>query len=285
MGDTPDRSQGPLDVGRHLASLYSAPAERPVLEALFAVESEIRASLHAGLDHTVAHVRLQWWREECARVAKGTPSHPLTRALAGEFPHTPGDALAGLAGFVDVAVWDLAGATFETRRELQAFCERWAAAMVLPAAAHAAPQAKDPWLAIGAAMYEVQMLANLGMDARAGRLRLPLDEMDRAGVKPESLVAMPHSPQLAALLSEHHARLRSVLAESIAGLAHSAQPALRGLLVWANMSWRRSHQIQRALPEPPRQPRALEALADAWHAWRTARRATTGKLRFPADPH
>ena len=285
MDDTPDRSQGPLDVGRHLASLYSPPAERPVLEALFAVEREIGASLRAGLDHTVAHVRLQWWREECARVAKGTPSHPLTRALAQEFSNTPGDALVGLAGFVDIAVWDLAGATFETRRELQAFCERWAAAMMLPAVAHAAPQAKDAWLAIGAAMYEVRMLANLGTDARAGRLRLPLDEMDRAGVTPESLVARPHSPQLAALLSERHTQLRSVLGESVGRMAPTAQPALRGLLVWANMSWRRSHRAQRALPGPSRQPGAVETLADAWHAWRTARRATAGTLRFPSELH
>src|SRR6185437_15086594 len=49
-----------------------------------------------------------------ARVARGTPSHPLTRALAQEFSNTPGDALVGLAGFVDIAVWDLAAATFET---------------------------------------------------------------------------------------------------------------------------------------------------------------------------
>lgn len=284
MGDTPDRSQGPLDVGRHLASLYSPPAERRVLEALFAVESEIAASLQAGLDHTVAHARLQWWREECARVAKGTPSHPLTRALAQEFSNTPGDALVGLAGFVDIAVWDLAAATFETRRELRAFCERWAAAMVLPAAAHAAPQAKDPWLAIGAAMYEVQLLAHLESDARAGRLRLPLDEMQRAGVPPESLVARPHSPQLARLLSERHAQLRSALTDSIASVAPAAQPALRGLLVWANMTWRRSQQIERALPGPQR-PLAFEALADAWHAWRTARLATTGRLSFPSDSH
>ena len=82
--------------------------------------------------------------------------------------------------------------------------------MTLPAVAHAAPQAKGPWLAIGAAMYEVQMLANLDTDARAGRLRLPLDELERAGVKPESLVATPHAPQLTSLFARasHAAALR-----------------------------------------------------------------------------
>lgn len=269
---------------RHLASLYSPPSERPVLEALLALESEIGASLESGLDHTVAHIRLQWWRDECARVADGKPSHPLTRRLLAEFSRTPGEALAGLGGFVDMAVWDLAAATFETRRELQGYCERWAGAMVLPAAAHAAPEATEPWRAIGAAMYEVHLLANLESDARAGRLRLPLSELGQAGVRPDGVVGTPHSEQLAALLRERHEALRSVLADSITSLTPAAQPPLRGLLVWATMAWRRSQQLQRALPDSQR-PQRLDALADAWHAWRAARHALAGKLRLPSDSH
>lgn len=269
---------------RHLASLYSPQSERPVLEALFAVESEIGASLQAGLDHTVAHIRLQWWRDECARVADGKPAHPLTRRLLVEFSGTTGPVLAELGGFVDVAVWDLAAATFETRRELQGYCDRWAAAMVLPAARHAAPEVANPWRAIGAAMHEIHLLANLETDARAGRVRLPLSELDQAGVRPDSLVETPHSPQLAALLSERHEALRSLLADSVASLAPTDQPAVRGLLVWATMVWRRSQQLQRALPGSQR-PQRLEALADAWHAWRAARHALAGKLRFPPNSH
>lgn len=269
---------------RRLAVLYSPPSERPLLEALLAVESEIGTSLQPGLDHAVAHIRLQWWRDECARVAEGKPGHPLTRRLLEEFSGTTGDALAGLGGFVDMAVWDLAAATFETRIELQGYCERWAVAMVLPAAAHAAPQATGPWRAIGAAMYEVQLLANLETDARAGRLRLPLQELDQAGVRPDSILGTPHSAQLAALLRQRHEALRTLLADSIRTLATTAQPALRGLLVWATMAWHRSQQMQGALPGSQR-PQRLDALADAWHAWRAARHALAGKLRLPSDSH
>ncbi len=269
---------------RHLASLYSPAAERPVLEALFAVEREIGTSLQAGLEHTVAHIRLQWWRDECARVADGEPAHPLTRKLLAEFSGRAGDVLAGLGGLVDVVVWDLAAATFETRRELQGYCDRWAAAMVLPAVAHAAAEVTGPWREIGAAMHEIQMLANLETDARLGRVRLPLSELDQAGVTPDSLVQTPHSPQLAALLSQRHEALRSVLADSIASMTPTAQPALRGLLVWTTMVWRRSQQLQNALPGSPR-PQRLEALADAWHAWRAARHALAGKLRLHSNSH
>lgn len=128
------------------------------------------------------------------------------------------------------------------------------------------------------------MLANLEIDARAGRLRLPLSELEQAGVRPDGLVGTPHSTQLAALLRERHEALRSVLADSIRSLTPTAQPPLRGLLVWATMAWRRSRQLQRALPGSQR-PQRLDALADAWHAWRAARHALAGKLRLPSDSH
>jgi phytoene synthase len=274
MPETPD-----WHPNRYLASLYSPPPERPVLEALFDVESEIVASVQGRLDHNVAHVRLQWWREECARVAKGAPAHPLTRALVSEFAGLPADPLSGLSGFVDVAVWDLASATFETRRELTAYCERWAAAMLVPAAAHAAPGSTDTgsWLSIGSAMHEIEMLANLSTEAQAGRLRLPLDELDRAGVDSNSLAITPYSPQLASLLSERHKTLRSILGTATERVDPAAQPALRGLLVWVAVTCRRSQRAQKALPGSPL-PRRFNAVADAWHAWRAGRRAVVGRF-------
>ncbi len=277
MPETPD-----WHPSRYLASLYSLPSERPVLDALFGIESEIVASLQRNLDHNVAHVRLQWWREECARLVKGTPAHPLTRALVAEFSDLRTDALAGLSGFVDVAVWDLAGATFDTRRELTAYCERWASAMVIPAAAHATASAQDTrlWVTIGSAMHEAEMLAQLASEVRAGRLRLPLDELERAGiVEPENLTVAPYPPAVSVLLAERLTALRSILANAVGRVGATDQPALRGLLVWVALTWRRSLQAQRALPGPP-VPRRSDALGDAWCAWRAGRRATAGRFSF-----
>src|SRR6266481_5497326 len=161
---------------RYFALLYSPPSQRLVLDALFGIEREIFESLRPGLDHHVAHSRLQWWREECERAVVGRPAHPLTRALVDAVTG-PGQ-LAGLSGLVDVAVWDLAGATFETRRELTAYCERWSAAVIEPAATHALavlPASTHRWRALGAALREIEMLWELAPEARSGRLRVPLD--------------------------------------------------------------------------------------------------------------
>jgi phytoene/squalene synthetase len=373
----------PLEPMRYLAWLYSPPLKRAVLAALCEIEREIASSLRPGLDHHVAHTRLQWWREECERCAQGRPVHPMTRELVRAYggPSTvaPRDALAslrafsaphgektetlgggtgaggenatasgdetdppessplaGIMGFADTAVWDLAGATFETRRELTAYCERWAAAMIEPVVAHATPAgttatsspghgvptdvslrhaiptdepataaprggaptdkslkdaappgASSPsavpaavrWRAMGVALREIELLADLAREVHSGRLRVPLDELERAGVDPSSVNKPPWSAALCTLLRERHEALRSCLAENVAGLESREQADFRGILVWAALAWRLSWRAQRALPNPI-VPRRYHALADGWHAWRAARRAMTGSFRL-----
>src|SRR5207302_430432 len=126
---------------RALAWLYSPRALREPLATLFALEREIGESLRPGLDTQLAHARLAWWREECERSTQARPSHPLTRELGALFAASGLAPPAGLAGLVDIAVWDLAAATFGTRRELEGYCERWSAAMIEPAVQLAAPAA------------------------------------------------------------------------------------------------------------------------------------------------
>lgn len=354
-GGTPDGADTPnaLSPSRHLAWLYSTDAQKPALAALLEIEAQIASGLRPGTEHHVAHARLQWWGEEAERVAQGRPVHPLAKELVKA--HAGGGL--GISGFVDTGVWDLARATFETRKELTAYCERWATAMfetsagarggtsspardltpgappatrarVLTAvptasdlvrgataeavglaapdsatdtpttvgmaapngptaapatAGTAAPgdavQAPSAWKTLGAAVREIELLTDAARDAHAGRVRMPLDELDRAGVDPNALAKLPWPAPLATLLKERHQALRSTLATSAAALAREEQMRSRGLLVWVALTWQLSVRAERALPNVIL-PRRYDALADGWQAWRAARRAATGKLRL-----
>jgi len=264
---------------RALARLYCPEAQAPVLDALLGIEAEIRQALKEGLEHEVAHARLAWWREECARLLGAAPVHPLTRALAGHFA-ADREALAGVGGLVDLATWDLAGATFGSRRELTGYCERWSAALIVPLTRAALPAAPAGALAFGAALKELELLLALGPDARAGRVRLPLDELEAAAIAPAELAGTAAGAALAALIGAAHASARGALAA--ATFAPQEQPALRALLVWGRMSGRLSQRAQHALPRLAR-PGDHQRPLDGLSAWRIARRADRGRLGA-ADP-
>jgi phytoene/squalene synthetase len=320
---------------RYFALLYAAASERPALEALFGIEREVLDSVRPGLDHHVAHSRLQWWREECERAARGGAAHPLTRALItalGDSQAKSVPQLAGLSGIVDVATWDLASATFETRRELDAYCQRWAVAMMEPLVAASTrsttsdgapplavtnrtpstspspdaatqPHTRGPSASadstatvtsasllasaqrtaafqdLGAAICEVELLEDLSVDAQRGRIRLPLDELESANVDTRALAQLPWPETAAALVRGRLAFLRTEIERSVSGCSREQQQALRGLLVWASLTWRSVLRMERALPNRPQSGR-FDGISDAWFAWRMARRATIGRFRL-----
>jgi phytoene synthase len=268
---------------RVLAWLYSSSAQRPSLAALCAIEHEIAASVRPGLDHQVAHARLAWWREECRRCAAGQPEHPLTRELAAALAPAARATLAGLPGLVDTAVWDLAAATFETRRELDGYCERWSAGMIEPLGTLAVPAARPESLrALGRSLRELELLLALVPDANAGRLRLPLDELAQAGAAPEELARPPWQAGLVALIGTRHRALRAQLVESVSALGGAPQAALRGVVVWAAIAAHASVRAQARLPHANGRGDP-HAWSDGWRAWRAARRATAGRGLAPGD--
>lgn len=257
---------------RALAELYSVPEQRVVLRALRSLEAEIGAGLRAGIEHQVAHARLAWWREESERFAAGAPLHPLTRQLAAALGAQA--ARADLGGFIDTATWDLAQATFDTRRELSAYCGRWSAAMLAPLVHHAAPDSRAAD-SLGVPLRELELLLALVPEAHAGRVRLPLDELGAAGVGSERLSRPPWPAPLCALLAARHRQLRAALEAAVAALPPPLRAQLRGLIVWVALTCRHSQCAERALPQAQRTPQPPAAL-DGWRAWRIARRAAGG---------
>jgi 15-cis-phytoene synthase len=269
---------------RYFCWLYSPKASRARLACLFALEHELLLSVRAQFEHEVAHARLGWWQQELARLAQEAPQHPLTRQLL-HHAKAAGSAPPELQALLDAARWDLAATAAASRAELAPRFTQWGESLFravleavcageAPAPAFAAPA--------GAALAELEALEHLARDARAGRLRLPLDEIDAAGCVPASLATPPWPQGLATMLAARHRQLRASLARGCQALAPPQQARLCGVLAWCALSAAQSLRVERALPERYRARRS-ECLRDAFGAWRSARRASLGRLALTAE--
>ena len=73
---------GPPGSALYYALLQLPPSKRDAAYAVHAFCQEI-ADIHAAVhDPGVAHAKLDWWRQELARLFSGAPAHPVARALA-----------------------------------------------------------------------------------------------------------------------------------------------------------------------------------------------------------
>jgi hypothetical protein len=105
-----------------LAELYCRPERREALRKVLELYAEIRASLAPGMDHSVAHQRLDWWQHEVLRLQRGEPAHPLTRWLATR-QHAGGTPPPALLPLVQATALALAAAPLSGRDERQAYNE------------------------------------------------------------------------------------------------------------------------------------------------------------------
>lgn len=259
---------------RYFALLYSPETSREIVQALYAIEAEIRESAKSA-SHDVAHTRLTWWRAETDRLINANPQHPATRVL---LERTSGDrsVFNKLHEVLAAADMDLARMTFSNQQELRAYCSRSGGAiqeliatlLVSPEALDETTRAAANQLGVGIRMTEI--VRDLRQDAYDGNVYLPLDLLDQHELKTEHLRAREIDPQL-------KDALRSIRDSAIAELELPPRGPqsehLRPLYVLAALHRKLLDHIAARNYDVATERIDLGPLQKPWIAWRAARRA------------
>ncbi len=204
----------------HAASRLLPPRVRDPALALYAFCRLADDEVDEGRDKAGAVLHL---RDRLDLVYRGRPRNaPEDRAFAAlvegfEMPRAlPEALLEGLA-------WDATGRTYATLSGVLDYSARVAAAvgammcvLMRVRDADALARACD----LGLAMQLTNIARDVGEDARAGRLYLPLDWMEEAGLSPEAFLAAPGpDPRLSGLVRRLLAEADRLYARAGAGVA------------------------------------------------------------------
>lgn len=258
---------------RWYALLFSAPRAREALAAMFELESELRDATAPRQDHAVAHTRLQWWRAEIDRLRGGHPQHPITQALRRLDEGADFGLLHEIMSGADL---EMAGLTYASDAELDAYLFRSAGALHWMAAALAAPQveadALRPWATgVGRVVRLVEVIRDLGLEAWHGRLFIPLDLLERHGLAPDGMQSRDLGPTARAVLAELAGRARTQH-QALDTLAQGLPPeAIRGQRVLASLHLALLDEIERHDFDVGRQRLDLPYWRRPLCAWRAAR--------------
>ena len=259
---------------RYFAVLFAPADARPVLEALYDFEAEVRTTVDTS-SHEAAHARVQWWRGEIDRLVAGRATHPIAIALQPMRARREVD-LGLLHESLVAADLDLARMTYHNWQELEAYCVRAAGALQTVAAAVLAgdrPASEDERRfarALGSAQRQAEMIRDVRHDLRRGRLYLPLDLVESAGITPAALQQPAPPAGLDALLAEWRMRVAAALAELPGSLADRTHRAAQrhGLVLGALHARLLEESARRAGSGDARVE--LGPFARLWTAWRTA---------------
>ncbi len=250
-------------------------AHQPLIAALYALRREFEETTKEVSDPTVGRTKLAWWQKELGALAEGSPSHPVTQALARHLGDvraaTP--ALQGLlAGFE----MDLDQARYLDFPNLRRYMDGVGGSFALLVArvsardTAAAPQWAAP---LGNALALAQFVPEIGNDARHGRIYVPIDELQRYNVTAADLINRRYSDEFTELMQFQTQRARETLQAALDALPADERRAQRTLRAQAALALALLDEIEREGFKVLHQQFALTPIRKLWIAWRAARRA------------
>jgi len=216
--------------------LFLPAARRSAITALYAYCREIDDAVDEVSDAAVAGAKLDWWQTEVERLFAGAPQHPVTRALA---PHLAayGLTLERMLQVLEGMRMDLAQNRFLDFPALARYCHLVAGVVGEMAAGifGLSDEATYSYARkLGLALQLVNILRDVGEDARRGRIYLPLEDMQRFGVKAADILGGRYTDGFAGLMEFEAARARRAFAEALAELPQADYRAQRpGIIMGA----------------------------------------------------
>ena len=167
--------------------------------------------------------RLAEWQRELEACYAGTPSHPITIALADALRHFAIPKAAFVA-LIDGCRQDMTKTRYETFEELVQYCELVATSISdisLAIFGYRAPSALDHGRNLAIALQLTNVTRDIGDDLGRNRVYLPAEDLRRFGVQEAELFARAENDRVRALIEFQISRAERYFRE--------AEPLLREL--------------------------------------------------------
>jgi len=263
----------------YYAFLFLPPPRRAAITALYAFCREVDDVVDETSDPSLAARTLQWWREEIENLYAGHPTHPVTLALAPHlvpFSITKNRLLEIIAGME----MDLHQSRYLDFAGLAHYCHHVAGVVGLLSSnifGAVDPQSEVYAEKMGLAVQLINIIRDVGEDARIGRIYLPVDELKRFNVPAADVLNGRSSPAFIELMRFQAERAKTLYAEALALLPPVDARVQRTGLIMGAIYRALLDEIERADFAVLNQRIALTPIRKLWIAWRTwvgAKRST-----------
>ncbi|HCU84829.1 presqualene diphosphate synthase HpnD [Methylophilus sp. UBA6697] len=219
-----------------LSFMFLPKDRRDAMTALYAFCREVDDVVDECTDYQIAQTKLAWWKQEIHRLFHETPQHPVTQALK-PVVNTFHLQEAHFVEIIDGMQMDTQYNRYADFEQLALYCYRVASVVGLLSAqifGYKDQATLEYAHDLGMAFQLTNIIRDVGEDARRGRIYIPLDELERAGVTEDQLLNSQASPQTQALLLKQIERAEMFYDKALSQLPKAdTKPQLPGLMMAA----------------------------------------------------
>ncbi len=253
--------------------LFLPPQQRQAITALYAFCREVDDVVDETMEADVARIKLNWWRDEIARLFNQQAQHPVTQALTKVIDdfNLPQEHFLEI---IDGMEMDLDYNSYPSFKELSLYCHRVASIVGIMAAEIFGFQDRSTIKYahnLGMAFQLTNILRDVHEDLQRGRLYIPLNELEKFQVRPEDLQAGQYSENITALFASQAQRARDYYRQAFEMLSDQDRYPQRCGLIMAAIYQSTLDEIEEDNFKVLTHRVSLTPLRKLWVAWKTAR--------------
>ena len=250
--------------------MFLPPERRQAITALYAFCREVDDVVDECHDLSIAQAKLEWWRQEVARVYGGTPTHPVGHALKDVAPafNLPQEQLLEI---IDGMAMDLSQTRYLDFKGLQLYCYRVASVVGLLAAEIFGYQDRQTLKYahdLGLAFQLTNIIRDVGEDAMRGRIYLPISELKQFDVKAHEITKREYSDRFTTLMRFQAERAHLFYDQALALLPDVDRRAQKPGLMMASIYRTLLTEIEADGFQVLHQRTSLTPLRKFWLAWK-----------------
>jgi 15-cis-phytoene synthase len=258
----------------YYAFRFLPPEKRAAITAFYAFCREADDVVDEVTDPSVAKTKLLYWRKEIDALYDGKPQHPVTQALARHIEpmHLP---QAAFHTVIDGMQQDLEKTRYMNFDELKRYCYQAAgvvgevSARIFGMQTPNNPKTLEYARTLGEALQLINIIRDVGEDARRGRIYLPNEDLLKFGVATSEVLKAQTTDAFKSMMQFQSERAAATYDRALAALPSEDKRAQKpGLAMGA---------IYRALLEEIKDDGfgvldhrvALTPIRKLWIAWKT----------------
>lgn len=227
--------------------LFLDKPRRQAVTAVHAFRQEVGGVVRNCTSIEPARAKLAWWRMEIGELFEQRAHHPVTQALAEALQSFP-ISRERLLEVIDGYEMDIEQGCYDDFNALQRYCYRVSGALNLIVSeilgyrnARTTKFAQE----LGLAQQAINIIRDVGLDARHGRIYLPLDELQQFNVDVNDIYDCRPSKHFVALLAFQADRARKLHDQAVSLLANEDRKAQSPVLALAAIQRRLLDEIER----------------------------------------
>ncbi|MBL8480650.1 MAG: presqualene diphosphate synthase HpnD [Rhodocyclaceae bacterium] len=251
--------------------LMLPPERRQAINALYTFCREVDDVVDECHDPQIAHTKIAWWRAEIGRIYSGGASHPAAQALVQPVARyrLP---MENFMEILDGMEMDLTQSRYLDFKALSLYCHRVAGVVGLLSAeifGYTDHNTRKYAHELGMAFQLTNIIRDVGEDARRNRIYLPVDELQRFGVKAADILQARYSDEFRALMEFQIERAEQYYERAYAQLPAADRKAQRPGLMMARIYRTLLREIRHDGCRVLDRRTSLTPLRKLWLAWST----------------